>query len=866
MVRRSSSGRSVRLTALAWLLGCLLLPASGAVWAQQAPKRAGATPQAQGSSDRGVQLDFNDVELPVVIDTIARLTGHNFIYDDRVRGRVTIVSPTRIPVNEAYAVFESVLQVKGYTTVPGPGGTTKIVPLRDATESNVETLEGRAPTPKSDRFVTRLIPLQYIDAAAITTTLKPLVSKDASMVAYEPTNTVILTDAASNITRILKILRAIDVETYKEELTVIHVQHADASTLANQLSEIFGAEVQSTSQPGNALAAAIRARRAAQQGGVGGLPASRRGTVRIITDERTNSLVILSPRQQLTELRNVIRRLDVPVTGGGRIHVYYLKYADAEDLAPTLTALISGQPVPTSNKGGQHTATTPANVQALKATVSGLSEGVTVTADAPTNSLVIQASQEGYRALTQVIQQLDIPRPEVLVEALVLEVDITNNQNLGFSGLVRLFTKGNQYAVGSLTDSGLASFLPPSSTSTSSSTTTSSASDLLGPILTAAANATASSAAPPMLAAGSLQAGGTLIQGIIRASASLSGANIVSAPHILTMDNEEAEIKVGNNIPIPTSRVSSAAGVSNSSTLATQVNIERQDIGLDLRVTPQISEGDNLRLKIFQEIKNVNQGLTKITGNAQDVGVALSNRSVDNTVVVKNGETVVIGGLISDDYQPTSTKVPWLGDIPILGWLFKTTSTQLQKQNLLIFLTPHIIRTAADMEYQTIRKREEFWNRSEEGIQLTEKQRKERAARRQAEAAAGVPPEPPSGRNPVQSRLEEMSSKWPIERMRELEKERKEEREKRNPKASQAPASNYGVLAATYGDAGVAKDTLQKLLDAGYDGALVSRRSGGTVLYEVRLGPFKNLDAANQAAGVLRASYQLAPTVFVEEK
>ena len=183
--------------------------------------------------------------------------------------------------------------------------------------------------------------------------------------------------------------------------------------------------------------------------------------------------------------------------------------------------------------------------------------------------------------------------------------------------------------------------------------------------------------------------GGSLIQGIITASADLGGTNILSAPHILTMDNEEAEIKVGANIPIVTSRVESAAGVDTGSSLATSQNIERQDIGITLRVTPQISEGDTLRLTIFQEITAVNTALSAVTGDPQEVGVALSNRTIQNVVVVKDGETVVIGGLISDDYEDSESKVPWLGDIPILGWLFKTTTRSVAKQNLLVFLTPH---------------------------------------------------------------------------------------------------------------------------------------------------------------------------------
>jgi len=192
-----------------------------------------------------VSLDFSDVELPVVIDTISRMTGFNFIYDDRVRGRVTIVSPTQVTIDQAFAVFESVLKVKGFSLVLGPGNTYKVIPIRDVKESSIDTIKDGRPSRNRDRFVTRLVPLRYIDAAAITQTIKPLVSKDASLVAYAATNTIIVTDSESNIRRLLSILDAIDVESYRNELAVIKILHADANMLGQQLSEIYGAEVAS---------------------------------------------------------------------------------------------------------------------------------------------------------------------------------------------------------------------------------------------------------------------------------------------------------------------------------------------------------------------------------------------------------------------------------------------------------------------------------------------------------------------------------------------------------------------------------------------------------------------------------------------
>jgi general secretion pathway protein D len=844
----------------------------------EAPPAGGAT-----VTNGDVQLDFNDVELSVVIDTIARLTGKNFIYDDRVRGRVTIVSPTRITVQEAYAVFESVLQVKGFTTVEAPGGAIKVIPLREAKESNVETVRGEGVPPASDRFITRLIPLRYIDAEAIAETLKPLVSKDASLVAYAPTNTIILTDAATNISRILSIVRSIDVETFKEELSVIELRHADAATMAQQLSEIFGAEV-ADAGGGGVARLPTRARRPTQPGvQPGSAEIATKGQVRIITDERTNSLIVLASRTRTAEIREVVQRLDVEVPGGGRIHVYYLKYADAEELANTISALLSGQPAaPTSGglSGGIGSAQTQlassqagGAAQALRSSISELAGGVTVTADPPTNALLIQATQEGYKTLSLVIEKLDIPRPSVLVEALIMEVDVTDSIDLGFSGLVRITSDDDSFVVGSLTDTVLQSEEGDVGDDVTPGD------GVLDNLLAALADNPAN-----FIGGAAVESGTTLIQGLIRASATVNGTNILSAPHILTLDNEEAEIKVGDNIPIISSRVQSAAGIDTTdedttNSLATSQNIERQDIGITLRVTPQISEGDTLRLEIFQEVTAVNEGLTGITGSAQEVGVALSNRKIENVVTVSDEETVVIGGLIDENQQDKENKVPWLGDIPILGWLFKTTGDSIQKRNLLVFLTPHIIRNKAQHAQQTIRKREEFWASSEASANMSDTDRRASEARLEQDRAAGIDVDGTGDTNPVRAQLERHKRRYPVELMRELEQQGRAARGESGSgalaaspapasgasAAAAAPGARWGVLAATYGDEGEAAAALQRLLDAGHDGALVVEEHDGTLLYEIRLGPYADEESAETAAAGVRDAFRLAPTVYVEE-
>ncbi len=796
-----------------------------------------------------VKLNIPDQELNVVIDAMSQFTGRNFIYDDRVRGRVTIVSPACVTLEEAYAVFESVLQVKGFTTVNAPGGAIKIIPLREAKETNVETVRGRPPG--SDRFITRLIPLRYIDAEQISNTLKPLVSKDASMVAYPPTNTIILTDSGTNIARILDILRDIDVDAFKEELTVVHLKHADATALAAQLSEIFKAEVSGPaagSSPGG-IGGGGRIQRALQptaQATAGGeaTPAAR---ARIITDPRTNSLLILSSRQRTAEIKEAIERLDVKAEGGGRIHVYRLKHADAEELATTLTQLLSGQggaPASSNNVAISGGAPVAAN---LRGAITEFSEGnPVITPDAPTNSLVIQASVEGFNAISEVIAKLDTPRPQVLVEALILEVDVSDGTNLGFSGLARVFNGDNNFAIGSQTDSDLSG----STVNTPQVTPT-----LLADLLEAAAGSS-------FVAGGNFAMGDTLIQALIKATATTTGTNVLSAPHILTLDNEQAEIRVGANIPIITSRVESAQG-TGSGGLASSVNVERLDVGITLRVTPQISEGESLRLKLFQEITGVTE---QIEGaSVADVGPTLTSRKVENSVIVSDHETVVIGGLIDETSSELDTKVPWLGDIPVLGWLFKSTEDSVRKTNLLIFLTPHIIRTRADHSAETIRKREEFWQGSEDALALSRRERKEADALAEEAEENGVPVADYSGHNPVRTALRDHRGRYPVEKMSDLEAASKAEREAAALADAASPAigPRYAVLAATFADEGAAMATLQQLIDAGHDGTLTTEERSGAVLYELQLGPFDTARAAEDAAAEVAQKFGLAPKVVL---
>ena len=802
-----------------------------------------ALPLASSADDvdesKKFMLDFRNAELTAVIDLIAKHTGKNFIYDDRVRGRVTIISPEPMTPEQAWAVFESVLLVKGFTTVETPSGALKVIPLRDAKETNVETsFSARLPANR-DTFITRLIPLAYIDAESIVNTLKPLVSKDAAMTAYAPTNMVILTESSANIRRLIKILESLDIETYREELAVLKIEYADAATLADQISQIFGERIATTSSTQTRRSTPSRRAGRTSPSAAAPVPAGLRGTVRIITDERTNSLIVLAPKTQLEEVRRLVRKLDIEVSGGGRIHVYYLQHADAEELAQTLSAMISGRPA--TPAGG---AAAGGGASALRTAVAGLSQGLSVTADPATNALLIQASKEGYNALSAVIAKLDIPRPQVLIEALFMEVDVTDSESLGFSGLVRIVSGDTEFAFALGADAAAAALLGPLAPGI----------DMLPMI---------SSIIPgvPFLGGFGREKSDSTIKAIIRAAAGNANTNIISAPHILTSDNEEAEIRIGDNIPIVTSRVDAATGGLN---LSTSVNVERLDIGVTLRVTPQITEGNMIRLDIFQEITAINLALSLITNaSAESTGVALSNRRVENTVVVGDGDTVVIGGLISDQYDDTIDKVPFLGDIPILGWMFKSTSRTLTKKNLLIFLTPHIVRSQQDLIAETIRKREEFIERSQQGLKMSDRERAaDEKLRKQAEAA-GKPYTPGRGLNPVRHAMFEHAARYPLERMFEIEKLRAEERARAAARSKQ-PGPQYLLRTVEFADEQQAIDAITTLVDLGYDGTLVTAERNGRLFYEIRVGPYDSLQDAQQAARVLERAQGISSTIEVQ--
>lgn len=621
----------------------------------QVPVKKGTTAAKKATA---VTLDFKDVELTDLIQTISEMTNKNFVYDDSVKGKVTIISPRGMSLDEAYQVFLSVLSVKGFTIVPS-GKMNKIVRTQEAKENTIPT-GSDATSSGAEQVVTRLVPLRNIDAASFATTiLTPLIPKSGSVVAYAPSNTLIITDSMANIERLLKIITELDVPGTSSNLDVIFLENAAAEEIAQIGTQVLA-----------------QAGAAPRKGRTAGAPAA---TGKVLPYPRANAIIVMAEAEEMETIRSLVRNLDRKETADrSNINVYYLENADAETLAKTLNEIISGV---------KKQVRTPAQAAVQN-------EPANITADKATNALIINALPEDYDALKAIVKQLDIRRKQVFVEALILELSMDATQKLGTT---------LQGAAVSSTNGGVFG---------SSNQTTSSNIGMLA----APASLLATAVDGIMLGGFSKMVDVTVngvttqipaLSALINLSKTDTDVNIVSAPRLLTSDNEEAQIIVGANVPIITSRLTNAVGASTSSSsgLATSVQVERKDVALTLRFTPQVTEGNLVRLKIFQEITDIAKSSASV-GDVNQVGPSFTKRLLQNTVVAEDGKTVVLGGLIGNNVQEVITKVPILGDIPILGWLFKRKETVEKKTNLLIFITPRIIRSADDLARVTQSNRE----------------------------------------------------------------------------------------------------------------------------------------------------------------
>ena len=586
--------------------------------------KANPASEINGDSERFISIDFNDVDLSVFIKFISELTSKNFVVDQRVKGKVTIISPSKISVKEAYKVFESVLEVHGYTTVEA-GQVIKIVPSPDARSKNIETrLKEEAASP-ADRVVTQLIPLKFANSTEIKKLFAPLISKSSVILAYPPTNMLIVTDVYSNIKRLLRILKAIDITGMGEELSVIPLEYADSTKFIKILDSVFKTKTRPKAQ-GSATA------------------------IKFVADERTNTIIVLASEVETTKIKRLIHLLDRKTPRGKeKIRVYYLENANAEDLAKVL------QELPTK-KGGTS--------EGRKTTF--VSETAKITADKATNSLIIMAGKEDYLVLEDIIHKLDVPRSMVYIESLIMEVNVEKDFNLGVEwiagGKTTIDDKETAFG-GSFRSTG--GVLPSPLTLPEQGFS-------LGIFSEAV---TVAGITFPNLGA------------VVRAFKKDKDVHILSTPQILTTDNEEATITVGKNVPYQTRAGTSEADVDYS-------YYEYKDVGITLKITPQISKDRMVRLNISLESTKLDE-LASIIGNDRPTTL---KRTIDNTVIVKDKSTVVIGGLIDDSFSKTEYKVPCLGDIPLLNFLFKSTSKAGDKTNLFVFIVPHVIENPAEAE------------------------------------------------------------------------------------------------------------------------------------------------------------------------
>jgi len=586
--------------------------------------KANPASEINGDSERFISIDFNDVDLSVFIKFISELTSKNFVVDQRVKGKVTIISPSKISVKEAYKVFESVLEVHGYTTVEA-GQVIKIVPSPDARSKNIETrLKEEAASP-ADRVVTQLIPLKFANSTEIKKLFAPLISKSSVILAYPPTNMLIVTDVYSNIKRLLRILKAIDITGMGEELSVIPLEYADSTKFVKILDSVFKTKTRPKAQ-GSATA------------------------IKFVADERTNTIIVLASEVETTKIKRLIHLLDRKTPRGKeKIRVYYLENANAEDLAKVL------QELPTK-KGGTS--------EGRKTTF--VSETAKITADKATNSLIIMAGKEDYLVLEDIIHKLDVPRSMVYIESLIMEVNVEKDFNLGVEWIAggKTSIDDKETAVGGSfrTTGGV---LPSPLTLPEQGFS-------LGIFSEAV---TVAGITFPNLGA------------VVRAFKKDKDVHILSTPQILTTDNEEATITVGKNVPYQTRAGTSEADVDYS-------YYEYKDVGITLKITPQISKDRLVRLNISLESTKLDE-LASIIENDRPTTL---KRTIDNTVIVKDKSTVVIGGLIDDSFSKTEYKVPCLGDIPLLNFLFKSTSKAGDKTNLFVFIVPHVIENPAEAE------------------------------------------------------------------------------------------------------------------------------------------------------------------------
>jgi general secretion pathway protein D len=581
-------------------------------------------------AETGVTLNLKDADIRSFIETVAEATGRNFVVDPRVKAKVTVISARSMNREEVYQVFLSVLQVHGYAAVK-VGEIIKILPDVNAKQGPVVT-GGGSTQASGDELVTRVVPIKNVPAAQMVPILRPLVPQQGHLAAYPNSNVLVISDRAANIQRLITIINRID-RPDSQEIEVVPLQHASAAEVVRIINSMSRQDAQGQVPGGTTLAA----------------------------DDRSNSILLSGDNAARLRIRGLIAHLDTPLQGGGNAQVVFLKYAKAAELAPILLGV--SQFEAEGQQGNANTAVTSANLQ-----------DVDIQADETTNALIITAAPAKFESLRRIISQLDIRRAQVLIEAIMAEVSTGLSKELGvqFAYVPTERSSGTTPAVGELF--------------------TNSSANIAG-LIAGGTDAALSAVTSGFFVGAAKLSGKDRFAALLRALEGDSATNILSTPQLLTLDNEEAEIVVAQNVPFITGQFTNTGSGTDSAVNPFQT-IEREDVGITLRITPQINEGDSVILNVEQEASSLSPSPI-----ASDL--ITNKRSIKTTVLAQDQQTIVLGGLIEDKYTDDVQKVPLLGDIPLLGHLFRSTNTTKDKQNLMVFIHPVIIRDPATATYAT---------------------------------------------------------------------------------------------------------------------------------------------------------------------
>lgn len=588
---------------------------------------------AQPASGARITPNFKDADITQVIEAVAAATGRNIIVDPRVRAQVTMLSSTPMTPDAFYEAFLALLQVHGFVAAPS-GDVLKIIP-----DANSRTMPGNDLPDRlsatSDEIVTQVVSVTNVSAAQLVAILRPLMPQNAHLAAYPASNMLILADRANNVNRMLRIIRRID-QASDADIEVVAMQNASAAEVVRTMTALNPAQ-------------------ASAEGGMSPL--------RVVADDRSNSILLAGDKTQRLRARTLIAYLDTPLSSGGDTRVRYLRYADAEKIAAKLKEQVQGV------AAGAPAAGTTTAASADRSTI--------IWAEPETNALVITAPAKTMNSLMAVIDKLDIRRAQVIVEAIIVEVSADKSAELGVNWLVD----------GSNADNAVGGFIEPVGGVS------------IVDLARAATDPTTLTSVPrgTTVGVGRLGSGGVDFAAVLRALRGDSTTNIIATPSIVTMDNQEAEIKVAQEVPFVTGQYTSTGGNTGNNLNPFQT-IQRQEVGTILKITPQINEGDSVMLKIEQESSSI------AATSSGAVDLVTNKRTISTHVLIEDGGTVVLGGLIQDSQTGGEQRVPFLGRIPVIGEAFKSRSAKKTKTNLMVFIQPRILRDGLDAAFETNQK------------------------------------------------------------------------------------------------------------------------------------------------------------------